>query len=266
MLNKLSSVLVGVVLTWLCVALGQTAWAADPAPAAAGNAQTVDALRWDAFMAVRTAAGQKNDEATRAQAREDLIRHDMVLQAARKAGVDTPAVRTQAQLASENVLVRAYLQQWLRQNPIGKEALAKEYEAMKARAGTQEVLLRQILLASDDDAKKLLAQLAAGGKFEDLAQLASRDAASKANGGLMPWLPVGTLPTAIAQEIGKLSKGQLTAKAIQTPAGFYVVRLEDIRPFTLPPLEQMQGQIVRNLESQALDAHVRRLREQAPVK
>jgi peptidyl-prolyl cis-trans isomerase C len=217
-------------------------------------------------MAIRTASGQKDDDQTRAQAREELIRHEIVLQTARKSGAETPAVRAQAQYAAENVLVRAYLQQWLRQNPIGKEVIAKEYEAIKARSGTQEVLLRQILLATEDDAKKLLGQLAAGAKFEDLAQLASRDSSSKANGGLLPWMPVGVLPPVIGQEVGKLSKGQMTANAIPSPAGFHVIRLEDSRPFALPPLEQLQPQIVRNLETQALDAHLRQLRDQAQIK
>jgi peptidyl-prolyl cis-trans isomerase C len=230
------------------------------------NGQAVAASRLEALMAIRTASGQKDDDQTRAQAREELIRHEIVLQTARKSGAETPAVRAQAQYAAENVLVRAYLQQWLRQNPIGKEVIAKEYEAIKARSGTQEVLLRQILLATEDDAKKLLGQLAAGAKFEDLAQLASRDSSSKANGGLLPWMPVGVLPPVIGQEVGKLSKGQMTANAIPSPAGFHVIRLEDSRPFALPPLEQLQPQIVRNLETQALDAHLRQLRDQAQIK
>lgn len=229
-------------------------------------ARAQEASRIDALVSMRVAAGQKDDEQSRSQAREELARHDTVLQAARKAGTETPLVRAQAQFAAENVVVRAYIQQWLRQNPIGKDAVAKEYEATKARSGSQEVLLRQILLATEDDAKKILAQLATGGKFEDLAQLATRDASSKASGGLLPWMPVGVIQPAIGQEIGKLTKGQVTAKPVQSPAGFHVIRLEDSRPYALPPLEQLAPQIVRNLETQAVDNHVRRLREQAQVK
>lgn len=254
---------------WLLCSLivCQTVWAAEPvSPAISVNGQVLEASRLDALMAIRAAAGQKDDEQTRAQVREELIRHEMVLQAARKSGAETASVRAQAQYAAENVLVRAYLQQWIRQNPIGQDAIAKEYEALKARSGSQEVLLRQILLATEDDAKKLLGQLAAGGKFEDLAQLASRDAGSRSNGGLLPWMPVGALQPAIGQEVGKLAKGQLTAKPIQSPAGFHVIRLEERRPFELPPLAQLQAQILRNLESQAVEAHLRRLREQAQVK
>lgn len=230
------------------------------------NGQAISQNRLEAQLALRLAAGQKDEESTRQQAREDLIRLEVLMQAARKAGAETPLVRAQAQIAADNVLVRAYLQQWLRQNPVSKEAVAREYEAIKARSGTQELQLRQILVASEDDARKVLAQLASGTKFEDLAQLASRDASSRLQGGLLSWVPVGALNPVIAQEAAKLTKGQTSKQPVQTPAGFHVLRLEDSRPLNMPPLEQLQAQITRNLENQVVDAHVRQLREQAQIK
>jgi len=241
-------------------------WVLPVGAAQSVNGQVISQTRLESMHAIRLAAGQKDDESTRQQALEDLIRLEVLLQAARKAGAETPVVRAQAQNAADNVLVRAYLQQWLRQNQVSKEAVAREYEAIKARSGTQEVQLRQILLASEDDAKKVLAQLSAGTKFEDLAQLASRDGSSRMQGGLLPWVPVGALNPVIAQEASKLAKGQMSKQPVQSPAGFHVLRLEDSRPFSLPPLEQLQAQIVRNLENQVVEAHVRQLREQAQVK
>lgn len=230
------------------------------------NGQAISQTRLEAIHGLRVAAGQKDDETNRQQAREELIRLEVLIQAARKAGAETPLVRAQAQNAADNVLVRAYLQQWLRQNPVSKEAVAREYETIKARSGTQEVQLRQILLASEDDAKKVLSQLSAGTKFEDLAQLASRDGNSRTQGGLLPWLPVGALNPVIAQEAIKLAKGQMSKQPVQSPAGFHVLRLEDSRPFNLPPLEQLQAQIVRNLETQAVEMHAKQLRDQAQIK
>lgn len=230
------------------------------------NGQAIPAIKLEAVVSARLSAGQKDDAQTLSQAREELIRHEALLQAAIKAGVDTPLLQAQSQYAAETLKVRSYLQQWLKQNPIGQDAMAKEYEALKARLGGQEVQMRQILLGNEDDARKLLAQLAAGGKFEDLAQLVSKDASTKASGGLLPWVPEGTLVPAIAQELNKLSPGQTTAAPVRTPNGFHVIRLEGRRPFTLPPLAQLQNQIQQNLESQAVDTHIKRLRDQAQVK
>jgi len=239
---------------------------AGAAESLAVNGQIIPAIKLEALMAARLSAGQKDDAQTRTQVREELIRHEALLQAAQKAGGDTPLMQAQAQYAGETLKVRNYLQQWLKQNPVGPEAVAKEYEALKARTGKQEVQLRQILVGSEDDARKLLAQLASGGKFEDLAQLVNKDASAKANGGLLPWVPEGNLVPAIAQEVSKLAPGQTTAAPVRTPSGFHVIRMEGRRPFTLPPLAQLQNQIQQNLESQAVDAHIKRLRDQAQVK
>ena len=230
------------------------------------NGQSIAPVKLEALVAARLSAGQKDDAQTRAQAREELIRHEALLQAALKSGVDTPVLQAQAQYAGETVKVRRYLQEWLKQNPVSADAVAKEYEALKARMGQQEVQMRQVLLGNEDDARKLLAQLAAGGKFEDLAQLATKDASTKASGGLLPWVPEGTLVPAIAQVVSKLTPGQTTAAPVRTPNGFHVIRLEGRRPFALPPLAQLQTQIQQNLETQAVDAHIKRLREQAQVK
>lgn len=252
-----------VLATWACLFLTSGAWAADTLSV---NGQAIPAIKVDVLMAARLAAGQKDDASTRTQAREELIRHEALLQASLKAGVDTPLLQAQGQFAVETLKVRSYLQQWLKQNPVTSEAIAKEYEALKARTGNQEVQLRQILVASEDDARKLLAQLASGGKFEDLAQLVNKDASAKANGGLLPWVPEGNLVPAIAQETSKLAPGQTTSAPVRTPNGFHVIRLEGRRPFTLPPMAQLQNQIQQNLESQAVDAHIKRLRDQAQVK
>lgn len=239
---------------------------ASAAEALLVNGQAVSPIKLEALVAARLSVGQKDNAQTRSQAREELIRHEALLQAALKAGVDTPLLQAQGQYAAETLKVRNYLQQWLKQNPVSAEAVAKEYEALKARTGSQEVQLRQVLVGSEDDARKLLAQLAAGGKFEDLAQLVSKDASAKANGGLLPWVPEGNLMPAIAQEVSKLTPGQTTSAPVRTPNGFHVIRLEGRRPFALPPLAQLQNQIQQNLEAQAVEAHVKRLRDQAQVK
>jgi peptidyl-prolyl cis-trans isomerase C len=246
-----------------CLVLTGSALAAE---GLAINGQAIPAIKLEALLSARVSAGQKDDAQTRIQAREELIRHEALLQAALKAGVDNPLLQAQGQYAAETLKVRSYLQQWIKQNPIGQEAIAKEYEALKTRMGKQEVQMRQILLGTEDDARKLLGQLASGGKFEDLAQLVSKDVGTKSSGGLLPWVPEGTLVPVIAQEIGKLTPGQTTATPVRTPNGFHVIRLEGRRPFALPPLAQLQNQIQQNLETQAVDAHINRLRDQAQVK
>ena len=198
---------------------------------------------------------------------EELIRLELLAQQARKAGIDKQTLaRAQASLAFDAALTRAYLQQWLQQNPILLGAVQAEYDALKVRMGGQEVQIRHILVASLDEAVKVQAQIAAGGKFEELAASVSQDASSKKAGGLMPWVVQGALLPDIAQAVAKLNKGQMANAPVKGPAGYHLILLEDTRPFKAPELAEVQVQIKRNLESQAINVHIQKLREQASVK
>jgi peptidyl-prolyl cis-trans isomerase C len=231
------------------------------------NGQEVSATKVDLLVNAAMEAGQKDSAALRAQVREALVQHEVLLQAAKKAPVaQQPAVQAQAQYNAETTLVRAYLQQWLQQNPIAVDAVQAEYDALKVRMGDQEVQIRHILVASSDEAAKVLAQIAAGGKFEDFVTSHSQDSASKQSGGLMPWVVQGALLPDIGQAISKLKKGQMASAPVKGAAGYHLVRLEDTRPFNPPSLAQVQSQIQRNLEAKAVNAHIQKLREAASVK
>ena len=231
------------------------------------NGQAVPAAKIDLLVNAVISSGQKDSDAVRAQAREALIQHEVLLQAAKKAPVSQlPAVQVQAQYNAETTLVRAYLQQWLQQNPIAPDAVRKEYETLKQSAGVRELLLRHILVATQDEAVKVLGQIAAGGKFEELAASLSQDLNSKQAGGLMPWVVQGLLTPEVAKATASLSKGQMVNAPVKGSAGFHIIRLEDSRPFSAPEFAQVQAQLQRNMEAQAVNAHIQKLREQASVK
>jgi peptidyl-prolyl cis-trans isomerase C len=230
------------------------------------NGQAIAPIKIELLVSSALEAGQKDVAAARTQARESLIQHEILLQAAQKSPVaQQAAVQAQAQFNAETALVRAYLQQWLEQNPVAPDAVKKEYEALKQRAGVQEVLLRHVLVATQDEAIKVLGQIAAGGKFEELAASLSQDPNSKQAGGLMPWVVQGLLTPEVAKATASLTKGQMFDAPVKGSAGFHIIRLEDSRPFTAPEFAQVQAQLQRNMEAQAVNAHIQKLREQASV-
>jgi peptidyl-prolyl cis-trans isomerase C len=231
------------------------------------NGQAIAPIKIELLVSSALEAGQKDVAAARTQARESLIQHEILLQAAQKSPVaQQAAVQAQAQFNAETALVRAYLQQWLEQNPVAPDAVKKEYEALKQRAGVQEVLLRHVLVATQDEAIKVLGQIAAGGKFEELAASLSQDPNSKQAGGLMPWVVQGLLTPEVAKATASLTKGQMFNAPVKGSAGFHIIRLEDSRPFTAPEFAQVQAQLQRNMQVQAVNAHIQKLREQASVK
>ena len=81
----------------------------------------------------------------------------------------------------------------------------------------------------------------------------------------MGWAQAGALNKPIADAVMKLSKNELAAMPVQTGFGWHVLRLEDTRPFSAPPLAQLQPQIRQALEQRAIEAHIVQLRQKAKV-
>ena len=62
-----------------------------------------------------------------------------------------------------------------------------------------------------------------------------------------------------------LAKGKVTAAPIQTPAGWNVLRVEDVRPFVPPKFEESTNQLRASLVQQRRAAYLTQLREAAKI-
>jgi peptidyl-prolyl cis-trans isomerase C len=76
-----------------------------------------------------------------------LTNRELFLRAAKAKGMDRDAtMKTQMQVASESILIRAYIGDFLGANPVGDDVLKKEYETIKAGLGDKEYRARHILV------------------------------------------------------------------------------------------------------------------------
>src|SRR5690606_20883485 len=118
---------------------------------------------------------------------EELVRREVLSQEAKKKGLDKQAnVAAQIEMAKQAVLIRAYLQDFVKANPPTDAEVKKEYEAIKANLGDKEYKPRHVLVEKEEDAKAIIAKLQAGQKFEELAK-ESKDPGSKDKGGELGW-------------------------------------------------------------------------------
>lgn len=214
----------------------------------------------------RRAAGAADSPALQNAVRNQLVARELFAQQARKQGIDkNPVFLARARMAREELLARAYEQDYLARQPATEEQVRKEYENIKARSGDKEFHVRQIVLASEDEARGVIARLRAGETFPSLASL-SRDEGSRARGGDQGWLTLAGLQAQFAEAVAKLGKGQYTQQAVKGSAGWHVLLVEDQRPFVMPPFdEKIQGQLRQALARQALGAHLAELLKSAKV-
>jgi peptidyl-prolyl cis-trans isomerase C len=198
--------------------------------------------------------------------RNQLIGRELFAQQARKLGLDRdPAVQARIRLGNEENLARAYQQDYITRNPPTEEQLRKEYDSTKQRSGDKEFHLRQVVLATEDEAKGVIARLRSGESLQSLATQ-SRDESSRNRGGDLGWISPGNLLPQFAEAVQKLNKGQYTAQPVKSAAGWHVLLLEEQRPFTMPPYDaRMQAQIRQALSRQALAAHLAELTKAAKI-
>jgi peptidyl-prolyl cis-trans isomerase C len=128
----------------------------------------------------------------------------------------------------------------------------------------QQYQLRLLVVPTEAQARDAIRQINQGQSMEAWVKDASTDV-SRNNGGLMDWLLPNQMLPGIANVVVNLSKGQVTAAPIQTPSGWNVLRVENIRPFVIPKFEETLEQLRASLVQQRRAAYLAQLRASANI-
>src|SRR3954463_5751960 len=144
------------------------------------------------------------------------------------------------------------------------ENMKKVYEdAAKQISGEQEVHARHILVESEDQAKKIEADLKKGADFAELAKKESKDPGASDGGDLGFFTKDQMVPefsaAAFALEPGKISD------PVKTQFGWHVIKVEEKRARKAPDFEQVKPQIETYVVRKAQADYVAKLRNTAKV-
>ena len=101
---------------------------------------------------------------------------------------------------------------------------------------------------TEADANAVLAQLKAGASFADVAKAKSIDPISARKGGDMGWLEPSTTPDEL-KNAALTEKGQMSG-VIKSSVGFLVVRLDDIQPEQVKPLDEVRSAIAAKVKQE----------------
>jgi peptidyl-prolyl cis-trans isomerase C len=126
---------------------------AAPAAASSGK-QLYPQSQFDFMLKERLAQGAPDSPELRNAIREELNTRELLVREAKKANLDKSAdIKQQMDLAGQTVLVRAYVTDWIKKNPIPEAELKKEYEQIKSQMGDKEYKVKHILVEKEDEAK-----------------------------------------------------------------------------------------------------------------
>ena len=217
------------------------------------------------FIAEQKAQGAPDTPELKNAVREELIRRELLLQEAKKAGLDKkPDIAAQAEAARQAFFVRAYVQDYVKKNPISDADLKAQYETIKAQLGNTEYKARHILVKDEADAKAIIDNLKKGAKFEELAKQ-SIDPGSKDNGGSLDWASAGNFVKPFSDALTALTKGKYTETPVKTDFGYHIIMLEDTRPLTVPAFEEIKPRLLQQAQGQLVNKMVEALRAKAKV-
>ena len=229
------------------------------------NGKAIPKTRLDFIVKQRAAQGQPDNDQARRAILDNLISQEVVAQEADRRGLSKNAdVRAQLDLARQQVLVQAVVQEHLKTHPVKDEELLAEYNKVKASRGEKEFKARHILVDKDSEANEIIAQLKKGAKFEDLAKQ-SRDPGSRDKGGDLDWNPPGTFVKPFAETLAKLEKGKYTETPVQTQFGWHVIQLDDVRSAQFPAFDTVKQQIFSMIQEREVQKFVGELRAKAKI-
>lgn len=237
-----------------------------PARVATVNGKPIPKSRVDSI--VRQQGGgrgaQDNDQLRKAVV-ERLVNFELVVQDAERKGLTrNTELQTQLDIARQQVIFNAYIEDYFKAHPIKEDALRTEYTKVRSQRGDKEFKARHILVEKESEAKEILEKLGKGEKFEELAKV-SRDPGSKDKGGELDWASPGTFVKPFADALSRLEKGKTSDAPVQSQFGFHIIRLDDVRSAPFPSFEQAKGQVQQYIQEQELQKVFSDLRAKAKI-
>lgn len=217
---------------------------------------------------VRSSNGQAQDTpALREDVKNRLINREIILQEAKKRKLDkSPEVAHQITQASQDIMQDALFADILKQHPIDDARIKARYQEVTAKLnGTREVHAMQITLKTEADAKKVIADLKKGARFEQLVKTRSADPAARENGGDMGYGNLSNMAPPLADALKELKAGQYSQQPFHSNIGWHVFKVVDIRSAKAPEFDKVKAQIARQLQEEQIAQTVNDLRTKAKI-
>ena len=197
---------------------------------------------------------------------EELVQRELLVQDALQKGLDkSPEVVAQLEEAKKQILTQADVQNFMKTNPVSDAEIKAEYDSKVGGNNTMEYKARHILVKTEDEAKKIIAELDKGGDFAKLANKHSLDGKEAQNGGDLGWFVASQMVEPFSKAVVALEKGKYTKAPVQTQFGWHVILREDSRAQTPPPLEAVKDQLAPFLQRKKVQTMLETMRKQAKV-
>jgi peptidyl-prolyl cis-trans isomerase C len=195
-----------------------------------------------------------------------LVDLRLMATAAEAAGLDKQA-ETQHVMAYERArtLRNSYLAGKLTEQ-VTEDAIKARFDQEVAKfVPADQVHAEHILVASEDEAKAVIADLDKGGDFAAIAKAKSTDSGSGAAGGDLGWFGKGATVKPFEDAAFALQVGKYTETPVKTDFGWHVIKLLEKRKEPAPALADRHDEIRDTLAREVIQAEIGKLHESAKI-
>ena len=187
-------------------------------------------------------------------------RQALVMEADKEGLQNQPQVQKALERARDQVLQNAILTRDIGPS-VTEAALHAKYDAEYAnKPGEEEVHARHILVPTEEEAKKIIAQLDKGADFATLAKQESKDPGAQ-NGGDLGFFKKSDMVPEFAAAAFALQPGKYTETPVKTQFGYHIIKVEERRVSPPPTFDQVKAE----LRQQIIQAGVRQALDKARV-
>jgi peptidyl-prolyl cis-trans isomerase C len=195
-----------------------------------------------------------------------IVDSKLVVQDGRKNKVaDDAAFKKRMVFVEEQVIQDFWLQREIAKKVTAEKLQQRYEERLKSMPAEEEVHARHILVAGEDEAKAIIADIKKGGAFDKIAKEKSTDKASGAEGGDLGWFKKSDMVKEFADAAFALKKGEMTEVPVKTQFGYHVITIEDRRKAPPPAFEELQDQLREELARETVTAMLDQLRASAKI-
>jgi peptidyl-prolyl cis-trans isomerase C len=200
---------------------------------------------------------------------ENLVRGQLLASQAEATGASRDEeARNAMELQRLNImsLSQAASKAFLKDKKPTEAEMRAEYDERLKTMDKVEYRASHILVKDEEEARKIIAQLNAGGNFAAIARAKSTDTVSAAKGGDLEWFSPAAMTPEFANAVTALKKGETSAAPAKTEYGYHVIRVTDMREPTPPPFEEVKEQMAQAVDAKKLKAWVDELTKNAKIK
>jgi peptidyl-prolyl cis-trans isomerase C len=197
---------------------------------------------------------------------EQLIDGRALVAEARKTGLDKdPSVQRQVTAAEERALQTAVLSKGVGPSVTDEAVRARYDHDLAGKPGEEEVHAKHILVDTEAEAKKIIADLKGGADFAALAKQYSKDPSGSQQGGDLGFFKKDEMVPEFATAAFALQPGQVSQTPVHSQFGWHVIQLIERRKAEPPSFDTAKDELRQKMIQEGVQKVVAKARASASV-